>query len=50
MSEAVNKIYDMPESDYLKMRGKCRKHVEEKFTAEKMVADYEKIYQKIIKN
>ncbi len=48
MIEAVNKIYEMPESDYLKMREKCRKHVEEKFTAEKMVDNYEKVYYKIV--
>ena len=49
MVEAVNKIYDMPTDDYLEMRKKCRKHVEKNFTIEKMVADYEKIYQKLAK-
>lgn len=49
MIEAVNKIYEMPESDYLKMREKCRKHVEKNFTAERMVDEYEKVYEKILK-
>ena len=50
MIEAVNKIYSMPGSDYLKMRENCRKHVEKNFTVEKMVDGYEKVYEKILKS
>jgi len=46
--EAVEKIYSMSEREYQAMRLACRKHVEEKFTAKKMVEDYEKIYSKIL--
>ncbi len=49
MVKAVKKIYQMPETEYKKMRYNCRKHVEENFTIEKMVDDYEKVYYKILK-
>ncbi|MFC1656804.1 glycosyltransferase [Patescibacteria group bacterium] len=49
MAKAVQKIYNMPENQYQKMRENCRKHVEEKFSIQKMVDGYEKVYQKIIK-
>ncbi len=49
MVEAVQKIYSMPEDKYRKMRENCRRHIEKKFTIEKMIDSYEKVYQKIIK-
>jgi len=48
MAKAVQKIYDMPEEEYAKMRRNCRQHVEANFTVEKMVDGYEKVYQKVI--
>ena len=50
MAKAVRKIYEMPEEEYRQMRKNCRKHVEENFTVQKMVENYEKVYQKIIEN
>ena len=49
MIKAVKKIYQMPETEYKKMRYNCRKHVEENFTIEKMVDNYEKVYYEILK-
>jgi len=46
--EAVRKIYAMPEREYRQMRLACRRHVEEKFTVEKMVDGYEAVYKKVI--
>ena len=46
--EAVKTIYSMPEGEYRKMRANCRRHVEEKFTVEKMVKGYERVYRKVI--
>ena len=48
MIEAINRIYDMPEKEYLEMRKNCRKHVEKNFTLERMVDEYEKVYKRII--
>ncbi|MBU4017518.1 glycosyltransferase [Patescibacteria group bacterium] len=48
LCEAVERIYAMPADQYRQMRQDCRKHVEEKFTVERMVDEYEKVYQKII--
>ena len=48
LTEAVKKIYSMPEDVYRKMRLACRKHVEENFTVEKMVDNYEKVYKEVI--
>ncbi|PIU37110.1 hypothetical protein CO005_03450 [Candidatus Roizmanbacteria bacterium CG_4_8_14_3_um_filter_34_9] len=48
LKEAINRIYSMPEADYKKMRQNCRTHVEKNFTIERMVSDYEKLYQEII--
>ncbi len=45
--EAVERIYNMSSDQYLQMRQNCRKHVEENFTIERMVDEYEKVYQKI---
>lgn len=48
LCEAVEQIYAMPENQYRQMRQNCRKHVEEHFTVERMVDEYEKVYQKIL--
>lgn len=50
MVRAVKKIYSMPKGEYEIMRLNCRKHVEKNFTIEKMVDNYEKVYQKILSN
>lgn len=47
--KAVKKICQMPKRDYLKMRRNCRRHVEKNFTTQRMVDEYEKIYNKILK-
>ena len=47
--EAVKKLYAMPEEEYARMRKNCRKHVEDNFTAYRMVSDYEKLYYSLIK-
>ncbi len=48
LCEAVQRIYDMPPDQYRQMRLNCRKHVEENFTVERMVDEYEKVYQQIL--
>lgn len=50
LQEAVERIYNMSNSEYTKMQIKCRKRVEEKFTIKKMASEYEKVYQEIINN
>jgi glycosyltransferase involved in cell wall biosynthesis len=50
LCEAVEKIYTMPEEQYKAMRKACREHVEKNFTVERMVDEYEKVYQNIINN
>ena len=47
-TEAVKRIYTLPEQKYKKMRRACRAHVEKNFTVEKMVEGYEKVYHKIL--
>ena len=49
MIKAVKKIYEMPKEEYQKMRQACRRHVEDNFSIEKMVDNYEKLYYDIIK-
>lgn len=46
--EAIERIYNMPADQYHQMRQNCRKHVEENFTVERMVNEYEKVYQQIL--
>jgi len=46
--KAIKTIETMPEKEYFQMRLACRKHVEENFTVEKMVDNYEKVYQQVI--
>lgn len=48
LKEAIKKIYSMSEIEYKKMRRACRTHIENNFTVERMVDDYEKLYQEII--
>lgn len=48
LCEAVERIYAMPEEEYKQMRKNCRAHVEKNFTVERMVDEYEKLYEKII--
>jgi glycosyltransferase involved in cell wall biosynthesis len=49
MVRAIKRICRMSEKDYREMRFRCRKHVENNFTAKRMVAEYEKVYRKILK-
>lgn len=46
--EAVKRINFMSEEEYRQMRLACRKHVEEKFTVERMVDGYERVYKKVL--
>jgi len=48
LSEAVMRVYAMSENDYKQLRRNCRAHVEKNFTVEKMVDEYEKVYEKIL--
>ncbi|MBW7960248.1 glycosyltransferase family 4 protein [Patescibacteria group bacterium] len=48
LCEAVERIFSMSDKEYKNMRLACRRHVEEKFTVEKMVDNYEKIYYKLL--
>jgi len=48
LSEAVERIYAMPQEQYHQMRKNCRLHIERHFTTEKMVNNYEKVYREII--
>lgn len=46
--EAVNKIFDMPENEYLRMRKNCRENALQKFTIEKMTDNHIKLYKRIL--
>ncbi|OJI06551.1 hypothetical protein BK004_03040 [bacterium CG10_46_32] len=48
MIAAVKKIYAMPPDEYTAMRHACREHVEQNFSIERMVENYETLYYKII--
>ena len=48
LCEAVERIYTMSDDDYRTMRRACRKRVEDHFTVEKMIEEYEKAYQRLI--
>jgi glycosyltransferase involved in cell wall biosynthesis len=48
LCEAVERIYSMPEEQYRQMRRACQAHVENNFTVEKMVDEYEKIHKQIL--
>jgi len=47
LAKAVKKIYEMPQKDYLALRQRCRKRVEEKFSIGRMVDHYEELYLKV---
>lgn len=46
--EAVERIDKLSQKDYCQMRLNCRKNILEKFTVEKMIEGYEKIYSTIL--
>ncbi|OGH22369.1 MAG: hypothetical protein A3F31_03585 [Candidatus Levybacteria bacterium RIFCSPHIGHO2_12_FULL_38_12] len=46
--EAVERMYSLPEDEYLAIRKKCRERVETHFTIEKMVENYIKAYKTVI--
>lgn len=46
--EAIDKLYSLSEEEYKKIRTNCRKRVEEMFTIEKTVKNYEELYQKLL--
>lgn len=48
LCEAIDRIYSMPQHEYVKMRKACRNHVEEHFTIERMVDQYEKLYLEVL--
>ena len=48
LSKAVERIYSMPQADYLKMRENCREHVGKNFTVDKMTDRYVQAYQSIL--
>lgn len=48
LCEAVEKIYAMPEEQYKQMRQNCRNHVEKNFTIERMINQYEEVYNEAI--
>ncbi len=48
LCEAVERIYAMPAEQYRQMRRNCRKRVEENFTVQRMVDEYEQIYSKVL--
>lgn len=48
LKEAVEKIYAMSEGEYKQLRFAARKHVEQSFSAKKMVEEYENLYKKIL--
>jgi|GEM_PF-153323 len=47
--EAVERIYHLPEEEYLQMRRACREHVEKNFSIEKMVERYEEVFKEVSK-
>lgn len=47
--EATEKIYNMSQEDYIKMRKNCREHFLKNFTSEKMAMEYLKVYKRISK-
>lgn len=48
MVATIKKIYAMPEDEYRAMRRACREHVEQNFSLERMVENYETLYYTII--
>lgn len=50
LCEAVEKIYSMPQEQYLRMRRNCRALAQEQFSAERMAEEYLKVYKKLVPN
>lgn len=48
MVATIKKIYAMPEDEYRAMRRACREHVEQNFSLERMVENYESLYYNIL--
>lgn len=46
--DAVERIYSVPEEEYRQIRRNCRQHVEKNFSADRMVANYEQVYEDIL--
>ena len=46
-SEIIDIARSLPQEQKKTMSAKCRKHAEENFTKEKMISEYEKIYQSL---
>lgn len=46
--EAAERIYALPEAKYQAMRFACRAHVEKYFTVNRMVDEYEKVYEHVL--
>lgn len=47
--KAINKIYRLPQKEYDNMRLNCRKHIENNFTIDRMIDQYEELIQKLVK-
>lgn len=50
LSEAVERIYSIPEAEYQQMRNNCRSHVVQNFSVELMVERYESLFKKMLQN
>lgn len=48
LCEAVNRIYSLSAQEYGQMRENCRKHIEEHFTLDRMVDQYEEVYKIVL--
>lgn len=48
--QKANIILHMSSNEYNQFSNNCRQHIEKNFTAERMVDEYEKLYEKIIEN
>lgn len=48
LREAIERIYSLSDEEYMKMRKSCRLHIEEHFSVEKMVNEYEQVYKEIL--
>ncbi len=48
LCEAVERIYSLGEDQYKLMRRNCRAQVERNFSVDRMVREYEKVYEKVI--
>jgi len=48
IKEAIKRIYQLTDDQYLKMRVACREHTEKNFSIERMVNDYKEIYKEVV--